>query len=459
MMFSPDLSDVAKMSRTFAIKTYGCQMNVYDADKLRTVLKFMGWDELSDSQDPDLVIITGCSVRAKAEQKVWSELGLFEKSWQKNHRPCVALTGCVAQRLGVRALARFPWVRLVAGPRHIGQIPKNLEQVLENRKLRVNLLDTDPREFFALDFNFDDSNAEILRENKYKAYITIAHGCDNFCTYCIVPYVRGRFVSRKSEDIINEARALLHDGVLEITLLGQNVNSYGKDSGEMRFSDLLLKVANLHSEGLRRLRFVTSLPQDFTEDIVEVMASEPVICPSLNLPVQSGSNRVLKLMNRKYTREEYLEKVDFTRAKVPDLGLTTDLIVGFPDESESDFEDSLRILREVRFDLVHSAAYSERDGTPAAKMSGALPVEERLQRLTHLNELQDSITLDINQKLVGREFEILVDAPAPKGENLLQGRTPSDKVVIFAGDPDLIGKFVNVKITQAEAWCLHAELL
>ena len=427
-------------------------MNVYDADRVRTVLCSRGWHEVKEAE-ADVIIIMGCSVRAKAEQKVWSELGLYDSSWKKSQRPLIALTGCIAQRIGEKALKRFPYVRLVAGPRHIGFIPDAVEQIFSHQKSRISLLDDDPREFHGLDV---DSSAAIIRGNKFKAYVTIAHGCDNFCTYCIVPYVRGRFVSRKPEEVLNECRMLINDGVKEITLLGQNVNSYGKDIG-LSFAWLLEKAARL--DGIKRVRFVTSLPQDFTPEIVDVMAANETVCPSLNLPVQSGSNRILKLMNRKYTREEYIEKVEMTRAKIPGLGLTTDLIVGFPGETEEDFEDSLRLLREVRFDLVHSAAYSEREGTPAAVMEGALPVSVRLQRLTRFNELQDSITLEINEALKGNVFEILVDDYAPKDNGFLQGRTPSDKVVIFKGNENLLGQFVKVKITEAEAWCLHGELV
>ena len=434
--------------KNFCVKVYGCQMNVYDADRVRTVLSARGWKEVDESE-ADVIMITGCSVRAKAEQKVWSELGLYDISWKKNQRPLVALTGCIAQRIGEQALKRFPYVRLVAGPRHIGMLPNAIEQVFEHPKSRLNLLDTDPREFYSL--NFDSENITIKRENKFKAYITIAHGCDNFCTYCIVPYVRGRFVSRKPEEIFSEIEMLIKDGVKEITLLGQNVNSYGKDIG-LNFAWLLREVA--HIEGLKRVRFVTSLPQDFDENIIDVMATEKNVCPSLNLPIQNGSDRILKLMNRKYTYAEYLEKIKLVRSRVPGLGLTTDLIVGFPGETQEDFEASLNALREIKFDLVHSAAYSEREGTPAATMPGALPVELRLKRLTELNELQDKITLEINQELVGKTFEILVDDVAPKGENLLQGRTPSDKVVLFEGKKNLLGSFVNVKINSAEAWCL-----
>ena len=437
--------------KTFCVKVYGCQMNVYDADRVRTVLCSRGWEEVPEN-DADVVMITGCSVRAKAEQKVWSELGLYEPSWLKQQKPVVALTGCIAQRLGERALNRFPYVRLVAGPRHIGLLPDAIEQAASHPKSRINLLDTDPKEFHGL----PSDSITIKRENRYKAYVTIAHGCDNFCTYCIVPYVRGRFISRKPEDIFAECEMLIQDGVKEITLLGQNVNSYGKDLG-LSFSWLLRKVARM--DGIKRVRFVTSLPQDFTEDIVDVMSEEDTVCPSLNLPIQSGSNHVLKMMNRKYTREEYMQKIQLVRERVPGLGLTTDLIVGFPGETEEDYSDSLSALQEIRFDLVHSAAYSERDGTPAATMAGALPVELRLERLTRLNDLQDAITLGINQELTDKVFEVLVDGDAPKGKGLLQGRTGSDKVVIFEGSKRLLGEFVKVRITQAEAWCLHGELV
>ena len=447
----------------FCMKVWGCQMNVYDSDRVRAALtRFADWDEAEREDDADLVIITGCSVRAKAEQKVWSEIGRYEASWRKDRRPTVALAGCVAQSLGKRALSRFPWVRLVSGPRHIGLLPDALRRVMEEPKARLDLLDTDPREFFELE------DAAGKREggtpgdaaSNPKAYVTIAYGCDNFCTYCIVPYVRGRFLSRPKEAILREVRSLAGAGVKEITLLGQNVNSYGKDlpgnNDLPTFASLLRDVARV--EGVKRVRFVTSLPQDFTRDIVEVMASEPAVCPSLNLPVQAGSDRILKLMNRKYTLAEYKEKVGMARSALPELGLTTDLIVGFPGETEEDFQASLDALEEIRFDLVHSAAYSEREGTPAATMPGALPQEVRLERLTRLNGLQDGITLSLNKELVGRTVPVLVDGPAPKGEGLLQGRTPTDKVVLFAGEKSLIGQFADIRVTEAESWCLHGEM-
>lgn len=432
----------------FHMKIYGCQMNVYDSDRVRTALIRRGWTEAPEDE-AEMIVFTGCSVRGKAEQKVWSELGRYAPPWNKNRRPYVALTGCIAQSLGEKAFSRYPWIRLVSGPRHIGLLPDALERVMEDGR-RVALLDEDPREFFDL------NEFSGIRDNKYRGYVTIAHGCDNFCTYCIVPYVRGRFFSRAPMDILHEVRSLVESGAKEITLLGQNVNSYGGDfDNGYGFAQLLREVAR--TDGVELVRFVTSLPQDFTEEIAQVMATEPRVCPSLNLPIQAGSDRILKLMNRKYTRAEYMAKVRMARSLLPDLGLSSDLIVGFPGETEEDFEESMSALAEIRFDLVHTAAYSERTGTPAATMPGALPQEVRMDRLNRINRLQDDITLSINQGLVGRRYRILIEGPAPKGEGLLQGRTPTDKVVLLHGDKELIGGFVTVEIVGAESWCLKGK--
>ena len=434
----------------FHMKVYGCQMNVYDSDRVRTALVGRGWRE-SNEDEADMIVFTGCSVRGKAEQKVWSELGRYAPQWKRDRRPYVALTGCIAQSLGEKAFSRYPWIRLVSGPRHIGLLPDGLERVMADGK-RVALLDEDPREFFDLD------EFSGVRDNKYRGYVTIAHGCDNFCTYCIVPYVRGRFLSRPPMEILHEVNSLVESGAKEITLLGQNVNSYGNDfHNGYGFAELLREVAR--AEGVERLRFVTSLPQDFTEKIARVMTEEPAVCPSLNLPIQAGSDRILKLMNRKYTRAEYVEKVGMVRSLLPDLGLSSDLIVGFPGETEEDFEESLSAIAEIRFDLVHTAAYSEREGTPAATMPGALPQEVRLERLNRLNKLQDGITLSINRGLIGRKYRILVDGQAPRGEGLLQGRTPTDKVVLFAGGEGLLGRFVTAEIVEAESWCLRGRIV
>ena len=444
----------------FALKIYGCQMNVYDGDKIRTALVARGWRE-SPEDEADLVILNGCSIRDKAEQKVWSDLGRFAVRWEQERKPTVAVTGCVAQSVGRRMAARFPWVRFVSGPRHIGAVPDALEQFFTERDAgrtigneeTVFLLDDDPRAFLDL------PGAPTERVNRWKAFVTIAHGCDNFCSYCIVPYVRGRFVSRPAEDILEEMRTLVADGVLEITLLGQNVNSYGSDfSDGYRFSSLLRDAAA--STGVRLLRFVTSHPRDFTPDIVEAMAEHTdILCPSINLPIQSGSDRILKMMNRGYTLEQYRAAVSLIRNHLPGAGLTTDLIVGHPGETDDDFQCSVNALREFRFDLVHSAAYSPREGTSAAAREDQIPREVKMARLNEINRIQSLIAREINESLVGSRFSVLLDDVAPRGEGILQGRTPSDKVVLVEGGEELLGRFVSVEITCGENWCLNGRVL
>ena len=442
------------MSNTFSIQVYGCQMNVYDGDRLRSVMTNSGWDETDDPESADFVIFVTCSIRDKAEQKVASELGRFRASWEKDRRPRVALLGCMAQRTGESFAKKFPWIRVVAGPRHLGAVPNAIMASLSDDNVRMHL-DEDPN---ALD---DLACAPTQRNNPHKAYVTIAHGCDQFCSYCIVPYVRGRFGSRAPEEILAEIETLVQSGVREVTLLGQNVNTYGKDfngeRGGYRFARLLGDVASL--AGIERLRFITSHPIDFTDDILETMTEHRNICPGINLPVQSGNDKVLGEMNRKYTRAQYLETVCRIREALPELGLTTDLIVGFPGETEEEFEDSLSLLESVRFDLVHTAAYSPREGTPAAARSDQVPGRERARRLVAVNEIQANISREINESLVGGTVEIIPDEPAPKGKGLLQGRTRTDKVVLVAATPDRIGKMCRARITGSSPWCLDGELV
>lgn len=435
----------------FALKVYGCQMNVYDGDKIRSALVARGWREASEDE-ADVVVLNGCSIRDKAEQKVWSDLGRYGERWAREGKPSVAVTGCVAQNVGRRMAARFPWVRFVSGPRHIGVVPEGLERLMEGEREKFFHLDDDPRAFLDL------PGATVERVNRWKAFITIAHGCDNFCSYCIVPYVRGRFVSRPPEEILAEMRVLVMDGVQEITLLGQNVDSYGQDlPTAYSFSDLLRAGVDT---GVRRLRFVTSHPKDFTPDVVEAMAErDDVLCPSVNLPIQSGSDGMLKRMNRRYTVEDFRRVVSLLRSRLPDLGLTTDLIVGHPGETEEDFQDSLAVLREFRFDLVHSAAYSPRQGTAAALWADQVPRDVSMARLNEVNELQKEIATEINRALVGRTVVVLLDDVAPRGAGMLQGRTPSDKVVLVEAGEELLGRFVSVEITRGESWCLTGRIV
>ena len=436
----------------FALKVYGCQMNVYDGDKMKTALLARGWTETAEDE-ADVVILNGCSIRDKAEQKVWSDLGRFAPRWEVEGRPFVAVTGCIAQNVGAAMASRFPWVRFVSGPRHIGAVPEGLDLLMSCPGEKFYYLDDDPSAFLDID------QVPLSRANPWKAFVTITHGCDNFCSYCIVPHVRGRFVSRPAGDILDEIRAFVKDGVREITLLGQNVNSYGKDLPvPFPFSALLRECAE--KTGIDRLRFVTSHPQDFTPDIVEIMKERrDVICPSLNLPIQSGSDRMLALMNRKYTLVQFRSTVELLRCSLPGLGLTTDLIVGHPGETEEDFSQSVEILKEFRFDLVHTAAYSPRKGTAAAERADHLPWGIKMERLNKVNRIQSAIAEEINTSLVGEILPVLLDDKAPRGECDLQGRTPSDKVVIVEGAKELLGRMASVEITRGDNWCLSGKIL
>ncbi len=423
-------------------------MNSYDGDRLRTAMIHRGWEQCSDDS-ADVVILVTCSIREKAEQKVASEIGRYDVCYRKTGSPTVVLVGCMAQRIGRDMAKKFPCVRLVSGPRHLGLVPQGIEDLLADGKPRF-FMDNDPRALEDLEV------VPTERLNPFKAYVTITYGCDRFCSYCIVPYVRGRLQSRAHEDILKEAEMLAAAGVSEITLLGQNVDAYGKDLNVCYgFASLLKDVSAI--AGIKRLRFATSHPKDFDEDILEVMASTPTICRAINLPVQSGSDRILKEMNRGYTVEQYIELVERIRKVLPDVSLTTDLIVGFPGESDEDFRDSFNLLRGVKFDIVHTAAYSPREGTRAAIMDDQLDNRIKAARLNEINDMQSVLARELNEGYVGRELEILIDAQAPKGDGLFQGRTMSDKVVIISGTSDDLGKYINVKITRASHWSLEGE--
>lgn len=425
-------------------------MNSYDGDRIRTSMIHMGWEEAPE-ENADVVVLVTCSIREKAEQKVASEIGRYDVRYRKTGSPAVALIGCMAQRIGLSISKKFSCVRLVSGPRHLGLVPQGIEDSFSDGAQRF-FMDDDPK---ALD---DLEVVPTERTNPFKAYVTITYGCDRFCTYCIVPYVRGRLQSRGPAEIIKEAEVLAASGVSEITLLGQNVDAYGKDqTGEYGFASLLKDVSKI--EGIRRLRFATSHPKDFDEDILEVMAGTPSICRAINLPVQSGSDRILKEMNRGYTRSQYIELVKRIRSVLPDVSLTTDLIVGFPQETEEDFRDSYDLLKEHRFDIIHTAAYSPREGTKAAVMEGQIDNKVKAARLNEINALQSQLARELNEEYVGRKLEILVDGPAPRGEGSLQGRTKTDKVIIVKGGPEYMGRYIEVKIIRASHWSLEGEII
>lgn len=434
--------------RKFFIRVFGCQMNSYDGDRLRTAMNHMGWTE-SDEEEADVVALVTCSIRDKAEQKAASEIGRYDLRRRRTGKPDVVLVGCMAQRIGREMAKKFPCVKVVSGPRHLGLVPQAAAEITTDSAPRF-FMDDDPRALIDLEV------APTARTNPFKAYVTITYGCDRFCSYCIVPFVRGRLQSRAHEEILNEMKALIDGGVREITLLGQNVDAYGKDlKNGRRFASLLADAAAL--PGLERLRFATSHPKDFDSDILDVMRENPSICRAINLPVQSGSDRILREMNRGYTSAQYLELVARIKDALPDVSLTTDLIVGFPGETERDFRDSYELLEKVKFDIVHTAAYSPRDGTRAAMMDGQIERSVKAARLNEINALQASIARSSNEQYVGQDFDILADGWAPRGDGKIQGRTMTDKVVIIPGGEDDFGRTIPVTITRASHWSLEGE--
>ena len=432
----------------FAIRVFGCQMNTYDADRLRTALIHKNWKEYPESA-ADVIILVTCSIREKAEHKVTSAIGRYDLKYRNTNSPIVIFVGCMAQRIGIKMAKKFACIKLVSGPRHLGLVAHAIEKVLKDGKRRF-LMDDDPRELIDLEV------VPTERDNPFKAYVTITYGCDRFCSYCIVPHVRGRLQSREHNSIVNEVRTLVNTGVSEITLLGQNVDAYGKDKVDgYRFAALLKEVSMI--EGLKRLRFTTSHPKDFDEDILEVMDENTSICPAINLPIQSGSDRILQAMHRGYTVEQYLSLVERIRRVLPHVSLTSDIIVGFPGETEEDFQDSYNLLKKVRYDVVHTAAYSPRDGTLAAVMENQIEKKVKARRLNDINDMQSELTRELNEEYIGRELEILLDGRAPKGAGLFQGRTNTDKVVIVKACEEEIGNFMRVRITKGNNWSLEGE--
>ena len=434
----------------FAIRVFGCQMNSYDGDRLRTAMKHKGWTETSDDC-ADVVILVTCCIREKAEQKVASEIGRYDVRYRKNSSPAVVLVGCMAQRIGCDMAKKFSCVRLVSGPRHLGLVPQGIEDIMSDGVQRF-FMDDDPRALTDLKV------VPTERLNPFKAYVTITYGCDRFCSYCIVPHVRGRLQSRAHEEILNEVKTLVANGVSEITLLGQNVDAYGKDRNDgYRFAALLKDVSLI--EGIKRLRFATSHPKDFDEDILEVMASTPDKCRAITLPVQSGSDRIFQEMNRGYTSAQYLELVGRIRRVLPDVSLTTDLIVGFPGETEEDFQDTLSLMREVQFDAAYTFIYSKRSGTPAAGYEEQVPLDVKKERLNRLMEVQNENSLAKNKLLIGKKVEVLAEGPSQSNNEIWTGRTRTNKLVLWPvmDKQYKVGQSVIVEIISAQTWLLKGK--
>jgi tRNA-2-methylthio-N6-dimethylallyladenosine synthase len=425
------------------IATFGCQMNEYDSGRAARLMVAEGYETTDDPARADLIFINTCGIREKAELKVYSLLGRLKPLKEKNKGLVLAVGGCVAQQEGPAILDRAPYVDLVLGTHGLDQLPPLVREIREDRG-RMCRIDFDYNAVRRPDSTAGQGIPGL------KAYVTIMQGCDNFCAYCVVPYVRGREVSRQPDDVLAEAEALVKAGAREIMLLGQNVNSYGRGiEPKTTFPDLVRRVAAI--PGLWRLRFTTSHPKDLSPELIRTMAEEPVAAEHLHLPVQAGSNAVLKAMGRGYTREAYLEKVAALREALPGLGLTTDVIVGFPGETEEDFAQTMDLIERVRYDGMYSFKYSDRPGTRATAMPDKVDPETAGRRLNDLQTRQKVISLEENRRLVGRRVEVLVESRGIRRPDQLTGRTRTHKIVNFVGPDHLVGRLVSLDIVSAGA--------
>lgn len=429
----------------YYIETYGCQMNVHDSEKLAGSLEKHGFLPASTLEEADIAVFNTCCIRDTAEKRIYGNIGALKQRKLRDKNMVIAVVGCMTQQAGAAdALkSKFPFIDVILGTVNAHLLGEKVEEVLQSRNgKRVKFLETE-----------EAANPEILEDLPVKrssgtnAWVNIMYGCDNFCTYCIVPYVRGRERSREPQTVLHEIKTLLQEGYKEITLLGQNVNSYGldKESG-YRFPDLLKEAANLG--GKYRIRFMTSHPKDMSDQLIDVVAECDNIPKNIHLPVQAGSNRILSVMNRKYTVEQYLSLIEKIREKMPLCGITTDIMVGFPGETEEDFLETLRLVEKVRFSNAFMFVYSPRKGTAAAKME-QLPYAVKKDRITRLVALQNKISAEISEEYVGRKEEVLVE-DSPK-EGYLCGRTGSGRLVNFPGEKTLIGQFVLVNINKNKA--------
>ncbi|AOY53889.1 tRNA (N6-isopentenyl adenosine(37)-C2)-methylthiotransferase MiaB [Clostridium perfringens] len=437
--------------KLFCISTYGCQMNEEDSEKLSGMLKSQGYERTENKEEASIIIFNTCCVRENAENKVFGNLGQLKQLKKKNPNLVIAICGCMMQQVGMadKVLKTFPYVDIIFGTHNAHKFPEYLHRVLQEGVQVKEIL------------NKEEGIVEGLpidRKSDVKAFVTIMYGCNNFCTYCIVPYVRGRERSRKSEDIIKEIEELVSQGYKEITLLGQNVNSYGKGLEEdIDFAGLLRKVNEV--KGLERVRFMTSHPKDLSDDVIMAIKECDKLCEQVHLPVQSGSSRILKEMNRHYDREYYLDLVKKIKSEIPDVTLTTDIIIGFPGETEEDFLDTLSLCEEVGYDSAFTFIYSRRNHTPADKMENQIPDDIKHDRFNRLVEAINKKVVIKNKEYEGKVVEVLVEGPSKNDETKLTGRTRNGKLVNFAGDEKLVGELVNLKIVRAQPFSLIGKIV
>ena len=432
------------------VDTYGCQQNEADSERIRGYLKEMGFGFTQDEEQARIIVINTCAIREHAEQRVLGNVGALVHVKRRHPEQIICLCGCMMQEQHVADKIRqsYRHVDLVFGPHALWKFPEMIHTLLTQRGRIFSNAD-DPGSIA--------EGIPVVRQDSVKAWVSIMYGCNNFCAYCIVPYVRGRERSRRPEDILAEVEQLVQEGYKDVTLLGQNVNSYGKDLEEpMDFADLLERVNAIPGEFL--IRFMTSHPKDATQKLFETMAQCEKVAPVLHLPVQAGSDRVLKVMNRRHTREQYLEKIRALKALIPDIVLTSDIIVGFPGETTEEFEDTLKLLEEVRYDALFTFIFSPRVGTPAASMDDPMPKEEKLANFNRLLALQDAISEEKHAAYVGKTVRCLIDGVSDDPRYPLTARTPGNRLVRVVGEAAAVGQFREVKITDANKWSLFGEL-
>ncbi len=431
------------------VQTFGCQQNEADSERLAGMAVEMGYTLTADPNDADLIVVNTCAVREHAEKKALSLIGQYKHCKEKKSSLVIAVCGCMPsqEHRADDIKHKYPYVDFTFGTSDLYMFPELLYRRLKGAKRTFIIPEPTPPVV---------EDIPVVRESNYRAWVSIMYGCNNFCSYCIVPYVRGRERSRRPEEIEREVRELIKSGYKDITLLGQNVNSYGRGCDfNCDFADLLERLASI--EGDYKLHFMTSHPKDATKKLVDVMASNPHIARQFHLPLQSGSSAVLKAMNRGYTADKYLETVEYIKEKMPDATLSTDIIVAFPGETDEDFEKTLEVLSKVRYDMVYSFIYSPRNGTPAAKMTNVVPEDVKAERMRRLLDLQTNIADELNSAALGREFRVVCQGASKNNPKMLEGRTEGNKIILFASETAREGDYVNVKVTETHAFALYGE--
>ncbi|WP_270453549.1 tRNA (N6-isopentenyl adenosine(37)-C2)-methylthiotransferase MiaB [Halonatronomonas betaini] len=436
----------------YHIITYGCQMNEHDSEKIAGMLESMGYQETDDHAGADIIVFNTCLIRKNAELKVFGKVGSLKQLKEDNPEMIIAVGGCMMQQKGPvdELYQKYPQVDIIFGTHNIHKLPSLINQVKHGEERVIDVWEEDKGLI---------PDLPSKRRNKFQAWVTIIQGCDNYCSYCIVPHVRGSERSRPLEDIVDEVKKLVADGVIDITLLGQNVNSYGLDlDDDYDFPDLLSELAKIN--GLEKIKYMTSHPKDLSDKLIKTVARNDNISKHFHLPVQSGSSRILKAMNRKYDREHYLGLINKIRDNIPDAVITTDFIVGFPGETESDFEKTLSLVEKVRFDMAYTFAYSPREGTPAAKKADQISSEEKHRRLQALMDKQNQISYEVNQELIGKEIDVLVEGESKKDPDYFSARSDGNKLVIIpAKTKKLIGNIITAKINEAGSWTLYGDIV